>query len=153
MVPTNLFDLTGKVALLTGAYPTRLGWQGGVVGYAHSASGLQIDPVSAADWLVSQADSDQDRELNSDEAGPTVVFSKTYPRTAENFPEKLRICLTSGSSLTSNPFFLQKETPAGKVTESAHPARFSPDDKFSAQRVALKKRFGIYMPDTPQKPL
>lgn len=47
----------------------------------------------------------------------------------------------------------QKETPAGKVTESAHPARFSPDDKFSAQRVALKKRFGIYMPDKPQKAL
>ena len=47
----------------------------------------------------------------------------------------------------------QKETPTGKVTESAHPARFSPDDKFSAQRVALKKRFGIFLPDTPQKPL
>jgi H/ACA ribonucleoprotein complex subunit 3 len=48
---------------------------------------------------------------------------------------------------------LQKETPdASKVTESAHPARFSPDDKFSAQRVACKKRFGIYFPSTPQKP-
>ena len=39
------------------------------------------------------------------------------------------------------------------MTESAHPARFSPDDKFSSQRVALKKRFGIYVPDLPQKPL
>jgi H/ACA ribonucleoprotein complex subunit 3 len=49
---------------------------------------------------------------------------------------------------------LQKETPSDhKVTESAHPARFSPDDKFSAQRVALKKRFGIYLPNTPQVPL
>jgi H/ACA ribonucleoprotein complex subunit 3 len=48
---------------------------------------------------------------------------------------------------------LQKETPdESKVTESAHPARFSPDDKFSAQRVACKKRFGIYFPSTPQKP-
>ena len=49
--------------------------------------------------------------------------------------------------------FLQKETPDGKITESAHPARFSPDDKFSRQRVACKKRFGIYLPNTPQKPM
>ena len=48
---------------------------------------------------------------------------------------------------------LQKETPTGKITESAHPARFSPDDKFSRQRISCKKRFGIYMPQTPQKPL
>jgi H/ACA ribonucleoprotein complex subunit 3 len=27
-----------------------------------------------------------------------------------------------------------------KVTTSAHPARFSPDDKFSRHRVTLKKR-------------
>ncbi|ANQ06349.1 Ribosome biogenesis protein Nop10, partial [Plasmodium coatneyi] len=31
----------------------------------------------------------------------------------------------------------------GKVTFSAHPCRFSPDDKFSSQRVALKKRFNL----------
>lgn len=48
---------------------------------------------------------------------------------------------------------LQKETPDKKRTESAHPARFSPDDKFSRQRVACKKRFGLYLPDLPQKPL
>jgi len=40
----------------------------------------------------------------------------------------------------------QKESPSGDATFSAHPARFSPDDKFSKQRVALKKRFGILMP-------
>ena len=28
-------------------------------------------------------------------------------------------------------------------TLSAHPARFSPNDKFSAQRLACKKRFGL----------
>lgn len=47
----------------------------------------------------------------------------------------------------------QKSNPEGKVTESAHPARFSPDDKFSSQRVAIKKRFGIYLPDSYAKPL
>lgn len=46
-------------------------------------------------------------------------------------------------------YTLKKETPQGKITESAHPARFSPDDKFSRQRVIEKKRFGIYLPDSP----
>jgi H/ACA ribonucleoprotein complex subunit 3 len=50
-------------------------------------------------------------------------------------------------------YTLKKEAPNGKVTESAHPARFSPDDKFSRHRVACKKRFGIYLPDLPAKPL
>lgn len=51
-------------------------------------------------------------------------------------------------------YTLKKSNPEGKVTESAHPARFSPDDKFSSQRVAIKKRFGIYLPDQPvSKPL
>jgi len=50
-------------------------------------------------------------------------------------------------------YTLKKENPEGKTTESAHPARFSPDDKFSRHRVACKKRFGIYLPTLPQKPL
>ncbi len=33
-----------------------------------------------------------------------------------------------------------KKDAGGKATTSAHPARFSPDDKFSRQRVTLKKR-------------
>lgn len=36
---------------------------------------------------------------------------------------------------------LQKSTKDGKVTKSAHPARFSPDDKFSRHRVTIKKRW------------
>lgn len=30
-----------------------------------------------------------------------------------------------------------------EITKSAHPARFSPDDKYSRQRVTLKKRYGM----------
>ncbi|CAF2050088.1 hypothetical protein BRARA_I04700 [Brassica rapa] len=37
----------------------------------------------------------------------------------------------------------KKESPLGTATESAHPARFSPDDKYSKERVLLKKRFGL----------
>ena len=40
-------------------------------------------------------------------------------------------------------YTLQTSTPEGKVTISAHPARFSPDDKFSRHRVTLKKRFNL----------
>jgi H/ACA ribonucleoprotein complex subunit 3 len=38
---------------------------------------------------------------------------------------------------------LQKEDKAGTPTGSAHPARFSPDDKFSRERIMGKKRFNL----------
>ncbi|KAM7521722.1 hypothetical protein LguiA_011624 [Lonicera macranthoides] len=37
----------------------------------------------------------------------------------------------------------KKESPLGLPVQSAHPARFSPDDKYSRQRYLLKKRFGL----------
>jgi H/ACA ribonucleoprotein complex subunit 3 len=42
-------------------------------------------------------------------------------------------------------YTLKKVTPGGEVTKSAHPARFSPDDKYSRHRVTLKKRYGLLM--------
>ncbi|CAI7627009.1 unnamed protein product [Penicillium glandicola] len=33
----------------------------------------------------------------------------------------------------------------GEVTKSAHPARFSPDDKYSRHRVTLKKRYNLLL--------
>ncbi len=42
--------------------------QGGFAGYAHSASGLHIDPQSATRRLLEQADTDGDEHLNRDEA-------------------------------------------------------------------------------------
>lgn len=35
------------------------------------------------------------------------------------------------------------------VTFSAHPARFSPDDKYSKQRLTIKKRFGVLPTQLP----
>ncbi|XP_010725537.1 H/ACA ribonucleoprotein complex subunit 3, partial [Meleagris gallopavo] len=46
----------------------------------------------------------------------------------------------------------QKLSPAGLPTSSAHPARFSPDDRFSRHRLALKRRFGI-LPTQRPRPL
>jgi len=40
-----------------------------------------------------------------------------------------------------------------KVTKSAHPARFSPDDKFSRHRVTVKKRFGVLPTQLPSRPM
>ena len=42
-----------------------------------------------------------------------------------------------------------KKDEKGAPTVSAHPARFSPDDKFSSQRVTCKKRFGILLTQQP----
>lgn len=40
-------------------------------------------------------------------------------------------------------YTLKKVAPDGKPTQSAHPARFSPDDKFSRERVECKRRFKL----------
>ncbi|RHY41429.1 hypothetical protein DYB28_007703 [Aphanomyces astaci] len=40
-------------------------------------------------------------------------------------------------------YTLKKEDPTGKPSHSAHPARFSPDDKFSKERITTKKRFNL----------
>ncbi|ORZ33236.1 H/ACA ribonucleo protein complex, subunit Nop10 [Catenaria anguillulae PL171] len=42
-------------------------------------------------------------------------------------------------------YTLKKSTETGEMTKSAHPARFSPDDKFSRHRVTIKKRFGLLL--------
>jgi len=47
-------------------------------------------------------------------------------------------------------YTLKKEDADGKVATTAHPARFSPDDKFSSQRVASKKRFGLLLTQQPE---
>ncbi|KAK0636427.1 nucleolar RNA-binding protein [Bombardia bombarda] len=36
----------------------------------------------------------------------------------------------------------------GQITKSAHPARFSPDDKWSNHRVLLRKRYALLLSKT-----
>eukprot|EP00636_Phaeomonas_parva_P010146 CAMPEP_0118873454 /NCGR_PEP_ID=MMETSP1163-20130328/15244_1 /TAXON_ID=124430 /ORGANISM="Phaeomonas parva, Strain CCMP2877" /LENGTH=64 /DNA_ID=CAMNT_0006808729 /DNA_START=161 /DNA_END=355 /DNA_ORIENTATION=+ len=50
-------------------------------------------------------------------------------------------------------YTLKKIAPDGKPTQSAHPARFSPDDKFSKQRVKCKQRFGVLPTQLPEDAL
>ncbi|CCX31936.1 ribosome biogenesis protein Nop10 [Pyronema domesticum] len=48
-------------------------------------------------------------------------------------------------------YTLKKTTTAGAVTKSAHPARFSPDDKYSRHRVTLKRRHGLLLSQQPER--
>ncbi|KAG9330358.1 hypothetical protein JZ751_025645 [Albula glossodonta] len=50
-------------------------------------------------------------------------------------------------------YTLQKVDPSGQATSSAHPARFSPDDKFSRHRVTVKRRFGLLLTQQPRPPI
>ncbi|XP_078063453.1 H/ACA ribonucleoprotein complex subunit 3 [Mustelus asterias] len=46
-------------------------------------------------------------------------------------------------------YTLKKVDPSGSTTSSAHPARFSPDDKYSRHRVTIKRRFNLLMTQQP----
>ncbi|XP_055917705.1 H/ACA ribonucleoprotein complex subunit 3 [Eupeodes corollae] len=46
-------------------------------------------------------------------------------------------------------YTLSKRTASGLPTISAHPARFSPEDKYSRQRIIIKKRFGLLLTQQP----
>jgi H/ACA ribonucleoprotein complex subunit 3 len=50
-------------------------------------------------------------------------------------------------------YTLKKIAPDGTVTKSAHPARFSPDDKYSRHRITLKKRYNMLLTQLPSKSL
>lgn len=42
-------------------------------------------------------------------------------------------------------YTLEKVAPDGTPTISAHPARFSPEDRYSRERLLIKKRFGLLL--------
>ncbi|XP_040269100.1 H/ACA ribonucleoprotein complex subunit 3 [Bufo bufo] len=47
-------------------------------------------------------------------------------------------------------YTMKKVAPSGQLTSSAHPARFSPDDKYSRHRFSIKKRFGLLLTQQPR---
>ncbi|XP_053544949.1 H/ACA ribonucleoprotein complex subunit 3 [Bombina bombina] len=54
------------------------------------------------------------------------------------------------NELGDRVYTMKKVDPDGQPTSSAHPARFSPDDKYSRHRVTLKKRFGLLLTQQPK---
>ncbi|XP_014086153.1 H/ACA ribonucleoprotein complex subunit 3 [Bactrocera oleae] len=47
-------------------------------------------------------------------------------------------------------YTLKKRTEDGHPTISAHPARFSPEDKYSRHRLTIKKRFKLLITQQPE---
>lgn len=47
-------------------------------------------------------------------------------------------------------YTLKSSSPTNEPTKSAHPARFSPDDKYSRQRILTKTRFGLLPTQQPK---
>ncbi|XP_071563444.1 H/ACA ribonucleoprotein complex subunit 3 [Temnothorax nylanderi] len=47
-------------------------------------------------------------------------------------------------------YTLEKMDPNGKPTLSAHPARFSVEDKYSRQRITMKRRHSLLLTQQPQ---
>lgn len=76
-----------------------------------------------------------------EERRPIFFFSprKTIPLT------QLTMHLMYTLDSNGNRLYTLKKIAHGQVTKSAHPARFSPDDKWSRQRVTTKKRFGLLL--------
>lgn len=46
-------------------------------------------------------------------------------------------------------YTLKEVSPEGACTESAHPAKFSPDDPYSAERIQCKRRFNLLLTQQP----
>jgi H/ACA ribonucleoprotein complex subunit 3 len=63
--------------------------------------------------------------------------------------DQLCSCLFTQTTDHPGGVLSQKVAPDGSPTKSAHPARFSPDDKFSRERITCKKRFGILPTQQP----
>lgn len=62
----------------------------------------------------------------------------------------LRFCLDENGKRV---YTIKMENEEGQYTLNAHPARFSPDDKFSAERLKLKQRFNLLPIQQPDRPL
>ncbi|EPE34239.1 Nop10-like SnoRNP [Glarea lozoyensis ATCC 20868] len=81
---------------------------------------------------------------------PPLPFPQTLiPLTSPRQPATMHLMYTLDS--TGKRIYTLKKVASGEVTKSAHPARFSPDDKYSRHRVTLKKRYGLLL--TQQKDL
>ncbi|KPM05510.1 hypothetical protein NH340_JMT05318 [Sarcoptes scabiei] len=48
-------------------------------------------------------------------------------------------------------YTMAKVDPFGRPTFSAHPARFSPEDRYAKERILIKKRFGLLLNQTANK--
>ncbi|KAJ5304294.1 uncharacterized protein N7443_003954 [Penicillium atrosanguineum] len=76
-------------------------------------------------------------QKNSSSSAPEFQVSTTTTTT------RMHLMYTLGPD--GKRVYTLKKVVDGKVSKSAHPARFSPDDKYSRHRVTLKKRYGLLL--------
>lgn len=78
----------------------------------------------------------------------TTITTTTTPPTVPNNPPKttaaMHLMYLPDANGTTRSYTLKKVLD-GQVTKSAHPARFSPDDKWSRHRIAVRKRFAVLL--------
>ncbi|KAI8933366.1 hypothetical protein NX059_009985 [Plenodomus lindquistii] len=88
-----------------------------------------------------------------------VVFTRLEPPTSPRFQGTfitraftsftMHLMYIPDPANPSKRIYTLKKIIDGEVSKSAHPARFSPDDKYSRHRVTIKKRYGLLL--TQQK--
>lgn len=99
--------------------------------------------VRISPWLIS-----------FDSSRIPLLTPSAFRRLVRTSPFSLSLLLSFvPNHLSQRVYTLRKATPANEITKSAHPARFSPDDKFSRHRVTVKRRFGILPTQLRAKPL
>lgn len=119
--------------------------------------------VAACKYLGALTEPDNDKTLHvtsspiarqiffpSYQLSKKIIAAKRTSKTAKQPPEttsfplaKMHLMYTLDAN--GNRLYTLKKVAHGQVTKSAHPARFSPDDKWSRQRVTLKRRFGLLL--------
>jgi H/ACA ribonucleoprotein complex subunit 3 len=76
------------------------------------------------------------------------LIRKSFPYLADLYlPPKKEMHLQYYTVDGKRVYTLAKVDPEGNATLSAHPARFSPDDPYSRERIAIKRRFKVLPAD------
>jgi H/ACA ribonucleoprotein complex subunit 3 len=71
--------------------------------------------------------------------------ASSITKTSQTITSTAKMHLMYTLDAQGNRLYTLKKVAQGQVTKSAHPARFSPDDKWSRQRVTLKRRFELLL--------
>lgn len=70
---------------------------------------------------------------------------KRQPGRRANETHSMHLMYIPDPANPSKRIYTLKKVIDGEVSKSAHPARFSPDDKYSRHRVTIKKRYGLLL--------
>jgi H/ACA ribonucleoprotein complex subunit 3 len=75
----------------------------------------------------------------------TAANATTRPRRSHSNTAAMHLMYIADPADPSKRIYTLQKVIDGKVSKSAHPARFSPDDKYSRHRVTIKKRYGLLL--------